>query len=436
MIDYITNLIRTSLNLPDDLVMCVERAHRSLTMKPKNSTPPRSIILRFSDYRVKDTILQQAWKQREVTYQGQRIFFDQDYTADIQRKRKQVREVIKLLREKKVKAQSPFPAQLKIHLESGVKTFTTLADAALVLREMGIHVKVEERENLQKELLGNHWDTAQSSNASGLPTMTNTDLQTTVCEASRLRVGHGGLQHGGPTGDSALPLSLHPVHLGLLLQHLQKFSDDTAIVGCVSKGSDQEYRQVITDFVDWSELNHLQLNASKTKEMVIDFRRKSPQTAPVNIQGLDIEMVESYKYLGVHLNNKLDWSHNTNVLYKRGQSRLHLLRRLRSFGVCRTLLRTFYDSVVASALFYAVACWGGGSTERDRKRLNRLVRRAGSVLDCPLDSVEEVGERRMLAKLTSIMDNHSHPLHDTVGALSSSFSSRPQVVHPICSQTV
>ena len=140
--------------------------------------------------------------------------------------------------------------------------------------------------------------------------------------------------------------------------------------------------------------------------------------------------MESYKFLGVHLNNKLDWTDNTHALYKKGQSRLHLLRRLRSFGVCRALLRTFYDSVVASAIFYAVVCWRGGSTDRDRKRLNKLIKRASSVLDCPLDSMEVVGERRMLAKLTSIMDNTSHPLHDTVESLSSSFSSR--LLHPRC----
>ncbi|KAI3352035.1 hypothetical protein L3Q82_020850 [Scortum barcoo] len=104
--------------------------------------------------------------------------------------------------------------------------------------------------------------------------------------------------------------------------HLQKFSDDTAIVGCVSEGNDCEYRKVIMDFVDWCELNHLQVNASKTKEMVIDFSRKPSDIAPVNIQGLDIERVRTYKYLGVHLNNKLDWTDNTDLLYKKGQSRL------------------------------------------------------------------------------------------------------------------
>ncbi|XP_056229635.1 uncharacterized protein LOC130167451 [Seriola aureovittata] len=112
--------------------------------------------------------------------------------------------------------------------------------------------------------------------------------------------------------------------------HVQKFSDDTAIVGCVSEGNEQEYRTVIGDFVSWCKINQLQLNASKTKEMIVNPRRKTSHFTPVNIQGLDIEVVENYKFLGVHLNNKLDWSTNTHALYKKGQSRLHLLRRLRS----------------------------------------------------------------------------------------------------------
>ncbi|CAI5692356.1 unnamed protein product [Oreochromis niloticus] len=96
-----------------------------------------------------------------------------------------------------------------------------------------------------------------------------------------------------------------------------------------------------------------------------------------------------------------------------GPSRLHLLRRLRSFGVNRMLLRTFYDTVVASAIFCAVVCCSGGMAERDTGKLNKLVRRVSSVLDCPLKSIEQVGEERMLSKLTSIMDNTSHPLHET-----------------------
>ncbi|TWW72645.1 hypothetical protein D4764_15G0000390 [Takifugu flavidus] len=151
---------------------------------------------------------------------------------------------------------------------------------------------------------------------------------------------------------------------------------------------------------------------------------------PLNILGTDVDVVESYKYLGVHLNNNLDWSHNTDALVKTSNSRLFLLRRLRSFGVQGPLLRTFYDSVVGSAIFYGIVCWSISITDRDRKRMDRLVRRASSVLGCPLDSVEVVGNGRMMAKLSSMLNNTSHPLQDTLTALGSSFSER--LLHPRC----
>ena len=97
-----------------------------------------------------------------------------------------------------------------------------------------------------------------------------------------------------------------------------------------------------------------------------------------------------------------------------------LFRRLRSFGVQGALLETFYDSVVASAVFFGVVCWGSRISTADRKRLDRLNRRASSVLGYLLDPVEVVGQRRMMAKLSSFKDNQSHPLQDTITALGSS----------------
>lgn len=98
-------------------------------------------------------------------------------------------------------------------------------------------------------------------------------------------------------------------------------------------------RSSLTLSSGFSELNRLHINTSRTKEMVVDLRRKPTPIAPVNIQGLDIEVVDRCKFLGVHLNSKLDWSENIQVLYKKGQSWLHLLGQLRSFGVCRTFLQ-------------------------------------------------------------------------------------------------
>ena len=93
----------------------------------------------------------------------------------------------------------------------------------------------------------------------------------------------------------------------------------------------------------------------------------------VNIKGWDTETVVDYKYLGVHLSNKMDWSTNTDALYNKGLSRFHLLRGLRSFGVNRTLIRTFYGTVIASVIFYGMVCWSSGVAERDKLQLLSVV---------------------------------------------------------------
>ncbi|KAI3355124.1 hypothetical protein L3Q82_017997 [Scortum barcoo] len=185
-------------------------------------------------------------------------------------------------------------------------------------------------------------------------------------------------------------------------------------------GDDREYKGLIQDFADWCLRNNLQINAGKTKELVVDFRRRSHSPpAPC-------------KYLGVHLNDSLDWSDNTNALVKKGNSRLFLLRRLRSFLMeCRDHSSgPFMTLWWHQAIFYGIVCWASSITDRDRRRMDRLVRRASSVLGCPLDSVEVVGNGRMMAKLSSLLNNTSHPLQDTLTALGSSFSER--LLHPRC----
>ncbi|KAI3362532.1 hypothetical protein L3Q82_012834 [Scortum barcoo] len=100
------------------------------------------------------------------------------------------------------------------------------------------------------------------------------------------------------------------------LCHIQKYADDTAIVGCIRDDREEEYRRLVGDFAAWCHTNHLQLNTSKTKELVIDFGRSRPRPRPVLLEGAEVEAVDSYRYLGLWLdNNKLDWTTHTSHLY-------------------------------------------------------------------------------------------------------------------------
>ena len=41
-------------------------------------------------------------------------------------------------------------------------------------------------------------------------------------------------------------------------------------MGCIRDGEEGEYRGLVEDFVGWCRANQLQLNTTKTKEMVMD----------------------------------------------------------------------------------------------------------------------------------------------------------------------
>ena len=126
-----------------------------------------------------------------------------------------------------------------------------------------------------------------------------------------------------------------------------------------------------------------------------DFQRTKRAPLPVSIEGVNVEVVSTYKYLGVHLDNKLDWSANTDAVYKKGQSRLYFLRRLWSFNVCSKLLGMFYQSVVASVPLLCSGVLGPGSTKkRDAGQLDRLVRKAGSVVGAELESITSVARKK------------------------------------------
>ena len=49
----------------------------------------------------------------------------------------------------------------------------------------------------------------------------------------------------------------------------------------------------------------------------MDFRRSKPALLPVSMEGVNVDTVNTDKYLGIHLDNKLDWSANTEALYKK-----------------------------------------------------------------------------------------------------------------------
>lgn len=75
---------------------------------------------------------------------------------------------------------------------------------------------------------------------------------------------------------------------------MQKFSDDTAIDECVQDGQEREYRALVEDL--WCKSIHIQLHISKTKELLVDFRRSGLILQPISNEGVNV-VVRPCKYL-------------------------------------------------------------------------------------------------------------------------------------------
>jgi hypothetical protein len=107
------------------------------------------------------------------------------------------------------------------------------------------------------------------------------------------------------------------------------FADDTTVVGLITDKDGTAYREEVRDLAGWCQNNNLSLNVTKTKEMIVDYRKMRTEHTPILIDGAVVEQVESFKFLGVHINNKLEWSKNTKTVVKRTRQSLFPLRKLK-----------------------------------------------------------------------------------------------------------
>ena len=90
----------------------------------------------------------------------------------------------------------------------------------------------------------------------------------------------------------------------------------------------------------------------------------------------------------------------------------------------------FYESVVASAILFAVVCWGSRLRGAKANRLNELIRKASDVAGVELDSLTASSCLTQQSKVQVILQYGSHPLHIALVKRRSAFSQR--LIAPEC----
>ncbi len=141
--------------------------------------------------------------------------------------------------------------------------------------------------------------------------------------------------------------------------------------------------------------NCLSLNVSKTKELIVDFRkRKQRPYTPLMISGTPVERVSSFKYLCVNISEDLTWTTHIQTQVKKARQRLYHLRQLRKFKVSPAILKTFCSGAIESVLTQCISVWHGNALNQDCKALQRVVRLAERISGSALPSLQDIYLKR------------------------------------------
>ncbi|KAM9313603.1 uncharacterized protein KZ484_025023 isoform 1-T4 [Pholidichthys leucotaenia] len=122
--------------LGQDCDLGIECAHRALGPKPPASAPPRSIIVHFLRFTVKEEILRAAWK-KVIRIHNKQVYFDHDYAVEVQKRRKDYIPVKRALKEKGICFQTPLN-KMRIFYASRSVLYNSATEAAEDLQRRGI----------------------------------------------------------------------------------------------------------------------------------------------------------------------------------------------------------------------------------------------------------------------------------------------------------
>ena len=75
----------------------------------------------------------------------------------------------------------------------------------------------------------------------------------------------------------------------------------------------------------------MKIYEEKTKQMIFNFTNNFQFSTRTFINGKNIEVIDQTKLLGVVITNDLKWEENTNVLVKKANARMQLLRKCATF---------------------------------------------------------------------------------------------------------
>ena len=164
------------------------------------------------------------------------------------------------------------------------------------------------------------------------------------------------------------------------------YADDTSLcyqtadLNSLNESINSDFMQLDT----WLKGNKLSLNVAKTNCMLIATKQKHSylkirnEDLHLTIRNKELEVIKNDKYLGVVIDNSLNWKEHIKTNSARVSKAIGFLRHAKAF-LPQGTIKALYTGIVEPHFQYCCSVWGcAGSTEINQ--LQKLKHRAARIL--------------------------------------------------------